>query len=112
MLAPDRTSYSDSRQVADALADAGLAIATSTLDYDTRVAADDHQLLERYLQRCAFDDEVSLETMRAASPLAEYLEACRTGDTITFKQQAGVVMFANRFDDLRASHLKESARPL
>ena len=101
-LAPERTPYSDIEQVAAALQDAGLATHLSMLEYDTSIAKDDPRLLERYLQRCAFDDDVSLAAMRAASPLAEYLGACETAHGVAFRQQVGVLVFAHDLDDLRA----------
>ena len=35
---------------------------------------------EGFLQRCAFDDTVSLEEMEAAPVLGEYLASCRRPD--------------------------------
>lgn len=53
--------------------------------------SDDDVVVEGYLQRCAFDDTVSLDAMRATAPLAAYLEGCRTGDRWRFEQRVALI---------------------
>ncbi len=77
-FAPDCTPYTDAEQVAAALRGTGARIEVQTLHYRTGSA--DRVVVEGFLQRCAFDDTVSLERMEAESPLAGYLGECRRAD--------------------------------
>lgn len=76
-FAPQATAYSTAEQVASALRAAGAAVAVAALPYRTGSA--DRAVVEGFLQRCAFDDTVSLERMESTAPLAHYLASCRDG---------------------------------
>ncbi|WP_084630098.1 class I SAM-dependent methyltransferase [Patulibacter americanus] len=52
-------------------------IVVRRLSYDHVVAQDDRDVVEGFLQRCAFDDSVSLEQMLDAPVLGDYLAGCR-----------------------------------
>jgi len=89
--------YSDGAQVEAALKKLGMQVRTRVLEYTTVVPAARTELLEAYLQRCAFDDTVSLTEMLQREPLASYLTACRdlhTGD-YHFPQRVGTTVFAH-----------------
>lgn len=91
------TPYSDGAQVAAALKSLGMRVQTRVIEYMTVVPADRYELLESYLQRCAFDDSVSLDEMRSTEPLAAYLSACCdpvSGD-YHFPQSVGMTVFAH-----------------
>ncbi len=64
----DGTPYSDGGQVETALKNLGMHVRTRVLDYTTVVPADRPELLESYLQRCAFDDTFGRNS-RAAEAL-------------------------------------------
>lgn len=91
------TPYSDGGQVEAALKSLGMAVRTRVLEYTTVVPADRRELLESYLQRCAFDDTFGLNDMLAHEPLAGYLASCRdsvSGD-YRFPQRVGMMLFAH-----------------
>jgi len=91
------TPYSDGAQVAKVLENLGMAVRTRVIEYTTLVPADRPELLESYLQRCAFDDTFSLDEMRSYEPLATYLASCRdpeSGD-YRFTQRVGMSLFAH-----------------
>lgn len=96
------TPYSDGAQVEAALRAIGMQVRSRILEYTTVVPADRPQLLESYLQRCAFDDTFGLDEMLERQPLAGYLAACRdsaTGD-YRFPQRVAATLFAHTADAL------------
>ena len=68
--------YVATEDLIEALRAAGAQPTVRRLTYDHVVADADVAVLEGYLQRCAFDDSLTLEQMRAAPTLGAYLEAC------------------------------------
>ena len=91
------TPYSDGAQVETALKNLGMQVRTRVLEYTTVVPADRPELLESYLQRCAFDDTLSLDEMLQRQPLAGYLTSCRDLDSgdYRFPQRVGMTLFAH-----------------
>jgi hypothetical protein len=77
-FAPHVAPYNDAEGVAAALRAAGAEIGVQVLRYRTRSA--DRAVVEGFLQRCAFDDTVSLDEMEVREPLAAYLAGCRGAD--------------------------------
>lgn len=71
----DATPYTSAEQVADALRSVGGDVRTQTVSYTS--GTDDRAVAEGFLQRCAFDDTVSLAEMEAAPVLGDYLAGCR-----------------------------------
>ena len=71
----DRTPYTSAEQVAEALRGAGGSVRTELVHY--RTGTDDRAVAEGFLQRCAFDDTVSLDQMEKAPVLGDYLAGCR-----------------------------------
>jgi hypothetical protein len=90
------TPYSDGAQVEAALRRLGMHVRTRELTYTTVVAADRRELLERYLQRCAFDEEVGLDEMLEREPVAAYLAACHdeASREYRFPQRVATMLFA------------------
>ena len=94
-FAPDVAPYTDAEGVADALRAAGADIDVQVLDYRTGSA--DRGVVEGFLQRCAFDDTVSLEQMETVEPLAPYLAGCRAPDgSYEFRHQAHLITWEKR----------------
>jgi len=91
------TPYSDGTQVETALKNLGMQVRTRVLEYTTVVPADRPQLLESYLQRCAFDDTFSLDEMLQREPLGSYLASCRDQDSgeYRFPQRVGMTIFSH-----------------
>ncbi|MBC8092689.1 MAG: hypothetical protein H7Y15_12270, partial [Pseudonocardia sp.] len=94
-FAPSVTPYTDAEGVADALRAAGIDLAVQVLPYTTGSA--DRGVVEGFLQRCAFDDTVSLDDMEAHGPLAQYLAGCRAADgSYTFTHEAHLMTWESR----------------
>src|ERR1700759_1796597 len=74
----DATPYTTAEQVAASLRTAGLDVREQVITYETGTS--DREVAEGFLQRCAFDDTVSLEEMEAAPVLGDYLASCRRPD--------------------------------
>ena len=96
------TPYSDGGQVEAALRELGMAVRRRDIEYTTIVPASQPQLLESYLQRCAFDDTVSFDTMQEHEPLSGYLRDCfdPASGEYQFRQRVGLIEFAHRTDAL------------
>ena len=77
-FAPTVAPYTDAEGVAVALRSAGADVAVQVIEY--RTASSDRAVVEGFLQRCAFDDTVSLEQMETREPLGAYLAGCRAAD--------------------------------
>lgn len=88
-FAPAGTPFTSAEQIVDALRTCGVEPATSTIHYS--VGTDDRAILEGFLQRCAFDDTVDLDTMEVDEPVAAYLAACRDGRGHRFRQEVDVI---------------------
>jgi hypothetical protein len=91
------TPYSDGAQAEGALKNLGMHVRTRVLDYTTVVPADRPELLESYLQRCAFDDTFGLDEMLRREPLAGYLSSCHDQDSgeYRFPQRVGMTLFSD-----------------
>ncbi len=70
------TPYLSAEQIRDGLDRLGVEHQVRTLHYEGVVEADRLDVLEGYLQRCAFDDAISLEQLRAAPETSGYLNSC------------------------------------
>ena len=87
----DATPYTTAEQVAASLARRrAWTCANSVITYETRTS--DRAVAEGFLQRCAFDDTVSLEEMEAAPVLGAYLASCRRPDgSYVFSHEAALL---------------------
>jgi hypothetical protein len=74
----DATPYTSAEMVATSLRTAGAEVREQTITYETGTS--DRGVVEGFLQRCAFDDSVTLEEMEAAPILGDYLDSCRNPD--------------------------------
>ena len=82
----DRTPYLTAEQIVDALQAAGAEVRTQIVHYTSGTA--DRAVAEGFLQRCAFDDTVSLAQMEATPTLGAYLAGCRdAAGTYTFQHE-------------------------
>jgi len=103
------TPYSDGAQVEAALKNLGMHVRTRVLEYTTVVPADRPELLESYLQRCAFDDTFGLDEMLRREPLAGYLSSCHDQDSgeYRFPQRVGMTLFSHTEAGLALLEAKE-----
>ena len=74
----EATPYISAEMVATSLRTAGVEVREQMITYETGTS--DRGVAEGFLQRCAFDDSVSLEEMEAAPVLGDYLASCRRPD--------------------------------
>jgi SAM-dependent methyltransferase len=91
------TPYSDGAQMEATLKTLGMQVRTRVLEYTTVVPADRPELLESYLQRCAFDDTFGLDEMLRREPLAGYLASCHdlVSGEYRFPQRVATTLFAH-----------------
>jgi SAM-dependent methyltransferase len=88
----EATPYTTAEQVRDALVAAGADVREQRITYTT--GTDDRAVAEGFLQRCAFDDATSLDTMEQAPVLGNYLAGCRTtSGGYTFSHEAALLWF-------------------
>ncbi|MCW2814779.1 MAG: hypothetical protein JWN84_2234 [Nocardioides sp.] len=86
----EATPYTSAEQVRDALVRAGADVREQRVSYSTGTS--DRAVVEGFLQRCAFDDAVSLEEMEAAPVLGDYLASCRDASgSYTFSHEAALL---------------------
>ena len=86
----DATPYTTAEQVAASLRTAGLDVREQVITYETGTS--DRDVAEGFLQRCAFDDTISLEEMEAAPVLGAYLASCRRRDgSYIFRHEAALL---------------------
>ncbi len=71
----EATPYTSAEQVSAALSGAGGQVREQLATYTTGTA--DRAVAEGFLQRCAFDDTVTLTEMENAPVLGDYLAGCR-----------------------------------
>ncbi|HET9102706.1 MAG TPA: class I SAM-dependent methyltransferase [Solirubrobacteraceae bacterium] len=94
------TMYTAAEDLAGALRRCGAEPRTVRLSYDHTIALADTAIVEGYLQRCAFDDSVSLNAMLAAPQLGPYLRGCRDedGGVWRFHHKVDVLLLGPAFD--------------
>ncbi len=80
------TPYTAAEDIADTLAVIGCPFTTDVIAYANGAGEEATAQVEGYLQRCAFDDSVSLEQMQAAPELGAYLAGCRSDGGWRFDQ--------------------------
>jgi hypothetical protein len=66
-----------------------------TLNYETVIDENDRQALESYLQRCAFDDSISLDQMLNSGSLGQYLASTKKQGAYRFQQSVDVLVFGS-----------------
>ena len=64
----------------------GAQVDVTEVRYDSAAGPDATEAVEGYLQRCVFDDSVSLAQMQARAPVADWLAAAHTADGWRFPQ--------------------------
>ncbi len=87
------TPYTSSEQIVGALTEAGARPEVRRLSYEHVVSASETAILEGYLQRCAFDDRLTLGDLLAAPAVGEYLSSCHdaAGGVYRFRQEVDLI---------------------
>jgi hypothetical protein len=69
----------------------GLALEIKEISYTNGAPQTKERQVERYLQRCIFDDTVSLEEMLINPITGPYLETCRKNGKWQFEQRVNMI---------------------
>ena len=86
------TPFTTAEQVVAALRGLGLSPQVRVLTYRTRSA--DMSVVEGFLQRCAFDDSLTLAEMESRGPLADYLAGCRDAAGFHFDHEVQLITWS------------------
>ena len=89
------TRFSASEDVDQAAENVGFERQSRTLNYETIIDENDRQALESYLQRCAFDDSISLDQMLNSGSLGQYLASTKKQGAYRFQQSVDVLVFGS-----------------
>ncbi len=82
----DIEPYVSAEQLAACLRASGARVTVTDICYDTIAHPGATGAVEGYLQRCVFDDSVSLSELLSQSPTSEWLADCQTTDGWRFPQ--------------------------
>ena len=98
------TLYAASEDLAEELRACGADPHAVRLSYDHTTGLENAVTVEGYLQRCAFEDSVSLQEMMTAPQLGPYLRDCRdeAAGLWRFHQEVDVLLLGPCFDGLVA----------
>ena len=83
--------FTSSEQITSALTRMGLPLEVKEIAYTNGVAEDMEMEVEQYLQRCVFDDTVSLKQMLTNPITGPYLESCRKNGMWQFSQHVDMI---------------------
>lgn len=85
------TPYASAEDIIAGLDELGAAYDVADIAYFNGADETARDAVEGYLQRCVFDDGVSLADMEAADGLREYLTACRQDGRWRFDQRIALI---------------------
>lgn len=83
--------YTSAEQVVSALGRLGVRIHCRDIEYVNGAPATERRRVEGYIQRCLFDDRVSLDDLLREAPTGEWLAACQQGDEWQFHQRVKLI---------------------
>lgn len=87
----DVLPYTSAEEIVATLEAMGLHVHTRDIEYTNGLGDDQRSRVEGYLQRCLFDDDVTLEQLLAAPATGNYLRGCLHHDQWRFRQQAKLI---------------------
>ncbi len=73
---PESEPYLSAEELAEALTRLGVSFTTRTIEYDNMAPDSERGAVEGYLQRCLFDDTLSINDMLTNAETGPYLRAC------------------------------------
>jgi SAM-dependent methyltransferase len=85
------TPYTTAEQIIATLRQMGAHIDTLEIDYENGAPSAQWQQVEGYLQRCVFDDSVSLQQMLDHPITGDYLSTCRRTNDWRFAQKVQLI---------------------
>ncbi|MEL6279786.1 MAG: class I SAM-dependent methyltransferase [Pseudomonadota bacterium] len=87
----DETPFVSAEDVVAALREIGASFTVDEIAYENGAREDERVVVEGYLQRCVFDDRVTLAEMERAEGLEGYLADCREDGVWRFKQRVALI---------------------
>ena len=91
--------FVSSEQISAALTQMGVTFETKQIEYTNGLPQTEERQVEGYLQRCLFDDTLSLKDMLTNPVTGPYLEMCRKNGPWEFAQHVSMI-FVNSSTDL------------
>ena len=85
------TPYTTAEQIIAALRQIGASVETLEINYENGAPAAQWQQVEGYLQRCIFDDSISLQQLLDHPITGDYLATCRHDDEWRFAQRVQLI---------------------
>ena len=87
--------YTAAEQIISVLEQEGVSINIKEINYINEAPNNMDKQVEKYLQRCIFDDTLSLEEMQGNSLTGPYLKSCQRGDVWQFEQCVKIIFINN-----------------
>ncbi|MEM7695856.1 MAG: class I SAM-dependent methyltransferase [Pseudomonadota bacterium] len=88
---PGGVPYTRADAIVNALEGQGISVSTRDISYVSEAPLAASDTVEGYLQRCVFDDTVSLDDLLAGAATGPYLEACRAEGAWRFAQTVTLI---------------------
>ena len=85
------TPYTNSEQIISMLTRMGVSVESKEINYINGAPQSQELQVEKYLQRCLFDDTLSLKEMMANPITGPYLETCRRDGMWQFSQSVTMI---------------------
>jgi len=85
------TPYCSAQDLIAALDTLGARYEVSEISYANGAASEQRDVVEGFLQRCVFDESVSLTEMEASPVLGPYLRECQTNERWSFEQRVALI---------------------
>ena len=85
------TPYTTAEQIISILNEMGLKLEIQEVNYVNTAPKTSKRQVESYLQRCLFDDAISLREMLSNRATGPYLEECLRGGIWRFKQKVSLI---------------------
>ena len=92
----DIAPYTTAEQVVTALSTLGADVTLRDIEYVNGTANETYEQVEGYLQRCLFDDDISLEALLSHPLTGDYLRQCQRDGQWQFSQRVKLIFINNR----------------
>lgn len=89
------TPYTSAEQIVAMLTHMGVTFETCEITYENGAPDTQQHQVQGYLQRCVFDDSVSLDQMLAHPTTGDYLATCRRAGEWRFSQRVMLIFINN-----------------
>ena len=83
--------YTTSEDIMAALDKLGIKYEERTLKYENKAESNDRLIVEAYLQRCIFDDTITLEDLENNTQTRDYILQCKDQNGWSFNQEVSLI---------------------